>query len=213
MFAGFFLTARPFSAACPLCLRPTASTPTNFAPYPLPPRCSVLLSCSTGQPLALDFFYQQRGQQLQHMLRQVSGDQRLMTPTTLAENSPSCPRSAEGDMVLPSGNPWCRQLLMLLFTSKILGDAAITLKPSEWRGQVAGGGGLRKTTRDRLHSPVRTHSVAEAVVVLAPLLRCKQGVQRGRAICPGSAFERCSISIGPTWRVPSPLCCFDLLYR
>lgn len=179
MFAGFFLTARPFSAACPLCLRPTASTPTNFAPYPLPPRCSVLLSCSTGQPLALDFFYQQRGQQLQHMLRQVSGDQRLMTPTTLAENSPSCPRSAEGDLVLPSGNPWCRQLLMLLFTSKILGDAAITLKPSEWRGHVAGGGGLRKTTRDRLHFPVRTSLSGRGSGCVGPTFAVQAGCATG----------------------------------
>lgn len=31
---------------------------------------------SAGQPMALEMFYQQRGQQAQNMLRQVAGDQR-----------------------------------------------------------------------------------------------------------------------------------------
>ena len=52
-----------------------------------------------------------------------------MNPLAIAENSPSCPRSAEGDLVLPSGAPWCRQLLMLLFTTKVLNEANTLLKP------------------------------------------------------------------------------------
>lgn len=31
---------------------------------------------SAGQPMAVEMFYQQRGQQAQNMLRQVAGDQR-----------------------------------------------------------------------------------------------------------------------------------------
>jgi hypothetical protein len=52
-----------------------------------------------------------------------------MSPIALAENSPSCPRSGEGDLVLPNGTPWCRQLLMLLFTTKVLNEANGLLKP------------------------------------------------------------------------------------
>ena len=66
---------------------------------------------------------------------------RLMSPIALAENSPSCPRSGEGDLVLPNGTPWCRQLLMLLFTPKVLNEANGLLKPGGcqagrqgWRG-------------------------------------------------------------------------------
>lgn len=59
-----------------------------------------------------------------------------MNPIALAENSPACPRSAEGDLVLPNGTPWCRQLLMLLFTTKVLNEANALLKPG---GCAAGG--------------------------------------------------------------------------
>lgn len=92
---------------------------------------------SGGQPMTFEMFYQQRGQQAQNMLRQVAGDQRLMNPIALAENSPACPRSAEGDLVLPNGTPWCRQLLMLLFTTKVLNEANALLKPGEGRAAAA----------------------------------------------------------------------------
>lgn len=84
---------------------------------------------SAGQPMTFEMFYQQRGQQAQTLLRQVAGDQRLLNPIALAENSPACPRSAEGELVLPNGTPWCRQLLMLLFTTKVLNEANSLLKP------------------------------------------------------------------------------------
>lgn len=79
--------------------------------------------------MTFEMFYQQRGQQAQTLLRQVAGDQRLLNPIALAENSPACPRSAEGELVLPNGTPWCRQLLMLLFTTKVLNEANSLLKP------------------------------------------------------------------------------------
>ena len=67
-----------------------------------------------------------------------------MNPLTLAENSPNCPRNAEGDLVLPNGTPWCRQLLMLLFTTKVLNEANALLKPGGYEGSCGGGeaGGL-----------------------------------------------------------------------
>lgn len=92
---------------------------------------------SAGQPMTFEMYYQQRGQQAQTLLRQVAGDQRLLNPIALAENSAFCPRSAEGDLVLPNGTPWCRQLLMLLFTTKVLNEANSLLKPGEGRAANA----------------------------------------------------------------------------
>lgn len=81
--------------------------------------------------MTFEMFYQQRGQQAQTLLRQVAGDQRLLNPIALAENSPACPHNGEGELVLPNGTPWCRQLLMLLFTTKVLNEANSLLKPGE----------------------------------------------------------------------------------
>lgn len=103
---------------------PPRLAPTPLARAPPPPARR-----SAGQPMTFEMFYQQRGQQAQTLLRQVAGDQRLLNPIALAENSPACPRSAEGELVLPNGTPWCRQLLMLLFTTKVLNEANSLLKP------------------------------------------------------------------------------------
>jgi hypothetical protein len=40
------------------------------------PAHSSLPACSAGQPMGIDMFYQQRGQQAQNMMRQMAGDQR-----------------------------------------------------------------------------------------------------------------------------------------
>lgn len=86
---------------------------------------------ANGQPIAADMYQQQRSQQLQQVARQVTGDQRLMNPVALVENSPSCPRAADGEPELPSGTPWRRQLLMLCFTTKVLNEANTLLKPGD----------------------------------------------------------------------------------
>lgn len=61
----------------------------------------------------------------------MAGDQRLMNPVALAENSPRCPLNGEGEPVLPNGTPWRKQLLMLCFTTKVLTAANTLLKPGE----------------------------------------------------------------------------------
>jgi hypothetical protein len=64
-----------------LCNMLVASTP--FGCHPVSPSLRIriripppLPACSAGQPMGIDMFYQQRGQQAQNMLRQVAGDQR-----------------------------------------------------------------------------------------------------------------------------------------
>jgi hypothetical protein len=94
-----------------------------------------------GAPVPVDAFHQQRSAQLQQVARQVSGDNRLMNPVVLVDASPTCPRSGEGEPVLPSGVPWRRQLLMLCFTTKVLNEANSLLKPGAGAGARGGGGG------------------------------------------------------------------------
>lgn len=91
---------------------------------------------SNGQPIPVEVFQQQRSAQLQQIARQVTMDQRLMNPVALVENSPDCQRSEDGELVLPNGTPWRRQLLMLCFTTKVLNEANSLLKP--------GNGGKKK---------------------------------------------------------------------
>lgn len=53
-----------------------------------------------------------------------------MNPLAPAENHPNCRRNAAGEPVLPSGNPWKQQMLLLCLSSKILSDADSLLKIS-----------------------------------------------------------------------------------
>ena len=94
-----------------------------------------------GQPLAADVYYQQRGGQVQHVARQVTMDQRLMNPVALVENSPLCPKSEDGEPILPNGTPWRRQLLMLCLTTKVLNEANSVLKPGDAGGTQRGAAG------------------------------------------------------------------------
>ena len=50
-------------------------------------------------------------------------DARISTPAVFVENSVECPRNAEGDAVLPSGQVWRRQMLMMIFSMRIMSQA------------------------------------------------------------------------------------------
>ena len=51
------------------------------------------------------------------------GDARISTPAVFVENSVECPRNPEGDAVLPSGQVWRRQMLMMIFSMRIMSQA------------------------------------------------------------------------------------------
>eukprot|EP00959_Pyramimonas_sp_CCMP1952_P287488 6012580-Pyramimonas_sp.AAC.3 len=70
-----------------------------------------------------DMYVAQRSHVVQQMIRQAAGDMRLMNPVSLAENHASCRKNARGDAVLPNGQVWKPQLLLLCFASKILTEA------------------------------------------------------------------------------------------
>ena len=52
------------------------------------------------------------------LCRQAAGDMRLLNPVAPAENHPNCRRDAQGRPVLPGGQAWQQQLLMLCLSSK-----------------------------------------------------------------------------------------------
>ncbi|EIE27818.1 hypothetical protein COCSUDRAFT_26914 [Coccomyxa subellipsoidea C-169] len=81
-------------------------------------------------PMTYDVYANQRCHTLQQAIRFAAGDQRLMNPLAPAENHPNCRRNAAGEPVLPSGNPWKQQMLLLCLSSKILSDADSLLKIS-----------------------------------------------------------------------------------
>ncbi|KAG9444558.1 hypothetical protein H6P81_015898 [Aristolochia fimbriata] len=80
-----------------------------------------------GSPLSYDVFVAQRSHIVQHSIRQAAGDMRLMNPVALVENHPSC-RKSRGQSVLPNGQIWRPQLLLLCYSSKILSEANSLLK-------------------------------------------------------------------------------------
>ncbi|XP_077219451.1 translocase of chloroplast 159, chloroplastic-like [Tasmannia lanceolata] len=82
----------------------------------------------TGSPLSYEVFVTQRSHVVQHSIRQAAGDMRLMNPVALVENHPSCRRNREGQRVLPNGQNWRSQLLLLCYSSKILSEANSLLK-------------------------------------------------------------------------------------
>eukprot|EP00268_Persea_americana_P067715 TRINITY_DN934_c2_g1_i11.p1 TRINITY_DN934_c2_g1~~TRINITY_DN934_c2_g1_i11.p1 ORF type:complete len:1479 (-),score=415.35 TRINITY_DN934_c2_g1_i11:725-5161(-) len=84
-----------------------------------------------GLPLSYEVFVAQRSHIIQHSIRQAAGDMRLMNPVALVENHPSCRRNREGQRVLPNGQNWRPQLLLLCYSSKILSEANSLLKPQD----------------------------------------------------------------------------------
>nr|XP_034585314.1 translocase of chloroplast 159, chloroplastic-like [Setaria viridis] len=81
-----------------------------------------------GAPMTYDVIMAQSSHIIQQSIRQAAGDMRLMNPVALVENHPSCRRNSEGQKVLPNGQSWRHQMLLLFYSSKILSEANSLLK-------------------------------------------------------------------------------------
>ncbi|KAL3676325.1 hypothetical protein R1sor_026273 [Riccia sorocarpa] len=81
-----------------------------------------------GLPLSYEMFVAQRSHVVQQTIRQAAGDMRLMNPVSLVENHPACRVNRARQRVLPNGQVWKPQLLLLCFASKILAEANSLLK-------------------------------------------------------------------------------------
>ncbi|KAI3988939.1 hypothetical protein MKX01_016510 [Papaver californicum] len=91
---------------------------------------------SSGHPLSYDTFVGQRSHIVQQSVGQAVGDLRmmnpsLMNPVSLVENHPSCRTNREGQRVLPNGQTWKPQLLLLCYSMKILSEASSLSKPQD----------------------------------------------------------------------------------
>ncbi|CAL2281166.1 unnamed protein product [Prunus armeniaca] len=90
----------------------------------------------SGSPLNYELFVAQRSQILQQTIGQAVGELRFMSPSMmspirLVENHPSCRKNRDGQKVLPNGQSWRPQLLLLSYSMKILSEATNLSKPQE----------------------------------------------------------------------------------
>ncbi|KAL9255199.1 Translocase of chloroplast 159, chloroplastic-like protein [Drosera capensis] len=89
----------------------------------------------TGSPLSYEVFVAQRSHLVQQYVGQAVGEMRLMStamnPVSLVENHPACRKNREGHKVLPNGQTWRPQLLLLCYSMKILSEASALSKPQE----------------------------------------------------------------------------------
>ncbi|KAI3879266.1 hypothetical protein MKW92_047259 [Papaver armeniacum] len=90
----------------------------------------------SGHPLNYDTFVGQRSHIVQQSVGQAVGDLRmmnpsLMNPVSLVENHLSCRTNREGQQVLPNGQTWKPQLLLLCYSMKILSEASSLSKPQD----------------------------------------------------------------------------------
>ncbi|KAJ7977546.1 Translocase of chloroplast, chloroplastic [Quillaja saponaria] len=90
----------------------------------------------SGSPLSYDVFVAQRSHVVQQTIGQAVGDLRLMSPSlmnpvSLVENHPSCRKNRDGEKVLPNGQSWRPQLLLLCYSMKILSEAGNLSKPQD----------------------------------------------------------------------------------
>ncbi|XP_071721909.1 translocase of chloroplast 159, chloroplastic-like [Rutidosis leptorrhynchoides] len=90
----------------------------------------------SGSPLSYEVFVAQRSHVVQQSIGQAVGDLRLMNPSlmnpvSLVENHPACRKNRDGQKVLPNGQTWRPQLLLLCYSMKILAEASSISKPQD----------------------------------------------------------------------------------
>ncbi|KAJ4727659.1 Translocase of chloroplast, chloroplastic [Melia azedarach] len=90
----------------------------------------------SGSPLSYEVFVAQRSHVVQQSIGQAVGDLRLMNPSlmnpvALVENHPACRKNRDGQKVLPNGQTWRPQLLLLAYSMKILSEASSLSKPQD----------------------------------------------------------------------------------
>ncbi|KAF8394572.1 hypothetical protein HHK36_020785 [Tetracentron sinense] len=85
----------------------------------------------SGSSLSYEVFVAQRSHVVQQSIGQAVSDLRVMNPVSLVENHPSCRKNREGQRVLPNGQSWKPQLLMLCYSMKILSEVNAMSKPQD----------------------------------------------------------------------------------
>ncbi|XP_073049830.1 translocase of chloroplast 159, chloroplastic-like [Primulina eburnea] len=90
----------------------------------------------SGAPISYEVFVTQRSHIVQQSIGHAVGDLRMMSPSlmnpvSLVENHPSCRKNRDGQKILPNGQSWRPQLLLLCYAMKILSEASTLSKPQD----------------------------------------------------------------------------------
>ncbi|KAI8522686.1 hypothetical protein RHMOL_Rhmol13G0015800 [Rhododendron molle] len=132
----------------------------------------------SGSPLSYDVFVTQRSHVVQQSIGQAVGDLRMMSPSlmnpvSLVENHPLCRKNREGQKVLPNGQTWRPQLLLLGYSMKILAEASSLSKPQDPFDH-------RKLFGFRSRSPPLPYLLSSMLQTRAhPKLSTDQGIENG----------------------------------
>lgn len=98
-----------------------------------------------GYSLSYDSYVTNCTGLVQHCVHQAISDAKLENPVVMVENHPQCKKNITGDKILPNGQVWRSQFLLLCICTKVLGDANAILK---FRGSIE----LGPINRSRLAS-------------------------------------------------------------
>ncbi|GLU09617.1 hypothetical protein SLE2022_264680 [Rubroshorea leprosula] len=86
-----------------------------------------------GYSLNYESYVTQCSNLVQHYIHQALSDTRLENPVLLVENHPLCKRNFMGEGILPNGQVWKTQFLLLCMCTKVLSDANTLL---EFEGSI-----------------------------------------------------------------------------
>ncbi|CAB4288695.1 unnamed protein product [Prunus armeniaca] len=89
---------------------------------------SALPEGPDGYPVSYESYVRQNTDMVQHYIHQAVSDSRLENPVLLVENHPQCKKNIIGEKILPNGQVWKSQFLLLCLCTKVLGDVNTLMK-------------------------------------------------------------------------------------
>ncbi|XVF48015.1 hypothetical protein PTKIN_Ptkin03bG0156400 [Pterospermum kingtungense] len=81
-----------------------------------------------GYPVSYESYVNHCSGLVRQHIHQAVSDLRLENPVLLVENGPQCKRNFMGENILPNGQVWKSQFLLLCICTKVLGDANSVLE-------------------------------------------------------------------------------------
>ncbi|PQQ08624.1 translocase of chloroplast 90 chloroplastic [Prunus yedoensis var. nudiflora] len=89
---------------------------------------SALPEGPDGYPVSYESYVRKSTDMVQHYIHQAVSDSRLENPVLLVENHPQCKKNIIGEKILPNGQVWKSQFLLLCLCTKVLGDVNTLMK-------------------------------------------------------------------------------------
>ncbi|PHT42482.1 Translocase of chloroplast 90, chloroplastic [Capsicum baccatum] len=83
---------------------------------------------TNGYPVNYESFVATCTDLVQHYIHQAVSDTKLKNPVILVENDPNCKTNNAGEKILPNGQVWKSQLLLLCICTKVLSDVNTLLE-------------------------------------------------------------------------------------